>query len=225
MSDSDQTTQTNFTQNRNVGSSQKLKDQMVAAGSEMKERAATALQASSDVARDTFQEATDAVKDMASSTVDQIQGQAREQQRSGADFVERLAGNIREAARAFESDVPFAARGINSAADYVEDAAEEIRNGSFRGLVDDATGFAKRQPVAFLGISVLAGFAAVRFLRASGDQSSSSRSRGTGNTLSSERGGVLCGSSSAAGEPRRQASSPLGVTRRQTSSSQSSAVS
>ena len=105
---------------------------------------------------------------MASGTADQIQGEAREKQRSGVDFIERFAGNIREAARAFENDAPFAARGINSAAEYVEDAAEKIRNGSFRDLVDNATDFAKRQPAAFLGISVLAGFAAVRFLRASG---------------------------------------------------------
>ncbi|HEY0800010.1 MAG TPA: hypothetical protein VGD54_04145, partial [Steroidobacteraceae bacterium] len=101
--------------------------------------------------------------------------QAREQQRTGADFVGRFAGNIRDAARAFETDVPFAARGINSAAEYVEDAGEKIRNGTFRDLVDSATDFAKQQPAAFLGLSVLAGFAAVRFIKASGNQTSSSQ--------------------------------------------------
>src|SRR6185437_240594 len=100
-------------------------------------------------------------------------------QRSGADLVGRLAGNIREAARAFQSDAPFAARGINSAAGYVDEAAEKIRNGSFRDLVDGATEFAKQQPAAFLGLSVLAGFAAIRFLKASGGQSSSSQGRST----------------------------------------------
>ena len=129
-------------------------------------------QASTDVARDKFKEAADTAKNVASGTADQIEDQARDKQRSGADFVERLAGNIREAARAFESDAPFAALGINSAAGYVDDAAEKIRNGSFRDLVDGATDFARRQPAAFLGISVLAGFAAVRFLKASGGRSS-----------------------------------------------------
>jgi gas vesicle protein len=171
MSDLDLTKKTNFTQNQNTEPSQNLKDQMADAGAEVKQRAGDALRGSSDVARDKFKEAADAAKDVASGTVDQIEGQARDKQRSGADFVERLAGNIREAARAFESDAPFAARGISSAAEYVDDAAEKIRNGSFRDLVDGATDFAKRQPAAFLGISVLAGFAAVRFLRASGGQS------------------------------------------------------
>jgi hypothetical protein len=55
-------------------------------------------------------------------------------------------------------------------AEYVEGAGEKIRNGSFRDL---ATGFAKRQPAAFLGLSVRAGFAAVRFLRTSDGGASS----------------------------------------------------
>jgi len=172
MSDLDLSKKTNFTQNHNTGSSQSLKDQMADAGAEMKQRAGDALQASTDVARDKFKEAADTAKDVASGTADQIEDQARDKQRSGADFVERLAGNIREAARAFESDAPFAALGINSAAGYVDDAAEKIRNGSFRDLVGGATDFARRQPAAFLGISVLAGFAAVRFLKASGGRSS-----------------------------------------------------
>jgi hypothetical protein len=121
------------------------------------------------------EQAADAAKGVASGAADRFQDQVKERQRSGADFVKRFAGNIRDAARAFESDAPFAARGINSAAEYVEDAAEKIRNGSFRDLVDGATDFAKRQPAAFLGISVLAGFAAIRFLKASGGQPASSQ--------------------------------------------------
>ena len=215
MSDLDLTKKTNFNQNQNTGSSQNLKDQMADAGAEVKQRADDALRASSDVARDKFKEAADAAKDVASETVDQFQGEAREQQRSGADFIERFAGNVREAARAFESEAPFAARGINSAAEYVEDAAEKIRNGSFRDLVDGATDFAKRQPAAFLGISVLAGFAAFRFLKASGGQTSSSQRRNT------ERGDALGGSSSAPrGEAWRQGSSRPGNSWEQTSSSQ-----
>lgn len=172
MSDVDLTKETNFTQNQNTGSSQTLKDQVADAGADLKQRAGDALRASTDVARDKFKEAADAAKDVASGTMDKLEDRTRDKQQSGADFIGRLAENIREAARAFESDAPFAARGINSAAEYVDDAAEKIRNGSFRDLVDGATDFAKRQPAAFLGISVLAGFAAVRFLKASGSSSS-----------------------------------------------------
>lgn len=214
MSDLDLTKKTNFTQNQNAGSSQTLKDQLADAGAEVKQRASDALRASTDVARDKFKEATDAAKDAASGTADQFKEQAREQQRSGADFIERFAGNIRESAHAFENDAPFAARGINSAAEYVEDTAEKIRNGSFRDLVDSATDFAKRQPAAFLGISVLAGFAAVRFLKASGGQTSS-------QGQSREGGDTWAGSSSASSdEAWRQRSSRPGNNWEQTSSSQ-----
>jgi ElaB/YqjD/DUF883 family membrane-anchored ribosome-binding protein len=175
MSDLDLTKTTNFTQNQNTGSSQSLKDQAADAGAEIKQRAGDALRASTEVARDKFKEAANAAKDAASGAADHLQDKAREQQRSGADFIEKFARNIRDAAHAFDNDTPFASRGINSAADYVEDAAQKIRDGSFRDLIDGSTDFAKRQPAAFLGLSVLAGFAVVRFLNASGGQSSGSR--------------------------------------------------
>ena len=185
MSDMDLNTRNkNFSQNQNTGSSQNLKDQVADAGAEIKQRAGDVLRESTDTARDKFKEAADAAKDAAAGAADRFQDQAREQQRSGADFVGRFAGNIRDAARAFENDVPFAARGINSAAEYVDEAAEKIRNGSFRDLIDGATDFAKRQPAAFLGLSVLAGFAAVRFLKASGGASPSSQGSSSSYTSS-----------------------------------------
>ena len=176
---------TNLSQKTNTGSSQKLKNQVADAGADLKQRAGDALKASTEVAEDKLQKAADAAKDVTSGAADRFQDQVKEQQRSGADFVERFAGNIRDAARAFESDAPFAARGINSAAEYIDDAAKKIRNGSLRDLVDGATDFAKRQPAAFLGISVLAGFAAIRFLKASGSQASSSQQTHNGKQASS----------------------------------------
>ncbi|MGY2905763.1 hypothetical protein [Bradyrhizobium sp. URHC0002] len=196
MSDMDLNTRNkNFSQNQNTGSSQNLKDQVADAGAEIKQRAGDVLKASTDTARDKFKEAADAAKEAAAGAADRVQEHAHEQQRSGADFVGRFAGNIRDAARAFENDVPFAARGINSAAEYVDEAAEKIRNGSFRDLVDGATDFAKRQPAAFLGLSVLAGFAAVRFLKASGSESYSGQ--GASRQGASGQGSMGRGSSSS----------------------------
>ena len=171
MSDFDLNTRnTNFSQNQTRNPSQSLEDQAADAGAEMKQRAGDALRASTDVARDKFKEAA------AAGAADRFQDQAGEKQRTGADFVGRLAGNIRDAARAFENDAPFASRSINSAAEYVDEAADKIRNGSIRDVIDGATDFATRQPAAFLGLSVLAGFAVVRFLKASGTQTSTSSS-------------------------------------------------
>jgi HD-GYP domain-containing protein (c-di-GMP phosphodiesterase class II) len=178
----------NPSQQKSPGSSQKLKDQVANAGADLKQRASDASKASTEVAEGKLKQAADAAKNMASGAADHFQDQVKEQKRSGADFVERFAGNIRDAARAFEGDAPFAARGINSAAEYVEDAANKIRNGSVRDLVDGATDFAKRQPAAFLGISVLAGFAAIRFLKASGGQPSSRQTDSWKQASSSHHG-------------------------------------
>jgi len=174
MNDSDLTPKTNVSRNqKTTGSSQNIKEQVTGAGAELKQRASEALRATSDTAQEVYQGATEAAQVLTSEAKDKIEDQARQQQQTGAEYVNKFAGNIREAARAFEQDVPFAARGINSVAEYVEEAAEKIRQGSFRDLVDNATDFAKQRPAAFLGVGVLAGFAAVRFLKASGQSSSS----------------------------------------------------
>jgi hypothetical protein len=165
---------TNF-RNEQPASPQGLKDKLAGAGDEMKQRAGDALRASTDVAREKLQEAVDTAKDVASDAAGRVQQQARVQQGAGADYVSRFAGNIRNAAHAFEADTPFAAQGINLAADYLEDAAGKLRSGTFNDLVNGATDFAKRQPAAFLGLTVLAGFAAVRFFRASGNVTQPSR--------------------------------------------------
>jgi hypothetical protein len=174
MNDSDLTPKTNLSRNqKTTGPTQNIKEQVAGAGVELKQRAAEALRATSDAAQGVYQGATETAKDLTAEAKDKLEDQARQQQHAGAEYVNKFAGNIREAAHAFEKDVPFAARGITSVAEYVEEAAEKIRQGSFRDLVDNATAFAKHRPAAFLGVTVLAGFAAVRFLKASGQSSSS----------------------------------------------------
>ena len=86
MSDLDLTKKTNFSQNQNTGSSQNLKDQVVDAGAEMKQRAGDALRASTDIARDKFKEAADAAKDVASGTADQTPGPGAREAAVGRRF-------------------------------------------------------------------------------------------------------------------------------------------
>jgi ElaB/YqjD/DUF883 family membrane-anchored ribosome-binding protein len=201
MSDSDLTPKTDISRNQKTTGSQ-----VKGAASELKQRASEALRATSDTAQEAYQGATEAAKDLTSEAKDKLEDQARQQQQTGAEYVNMFAGNIREAARAFEKDAPFAARGINSVAEYVEEAAEKIRQGSFRDLVDNATDFAKHRPAAFLGITVLAGFAAVRFLKASGPASSSLEDSGK-STASRSRDGNWNRTTTSA---QTSASSPQG---------------
>ncbi len=173
----------------NRSPSQGLTDKLQRAGEDVKQRASDAFAATSDAAREKLDELAGAAKETASHAADKVKEQIGVQQDAGADYARRLADNIRGAAKSFEQDTPIAARTMEMAAGYVEDAAEKIRSGSLSDVIDSATSFARRQPAAFLGLSVLAGFAVVRFLKASGGASlaGSSQSHGASDPYETRR--------------------------------------
>jgi len=113
-------------------------------------------------------ELTDAAKDFASQAGEKIKERVHDQQGVGADYVGNLAETMRRAAREFDHDLPFAASYIRKAASKVEGVSDSVRNGDLQDLIAGAQSFARRQPTAFLGLAVLAGFGAVRFLKSSG---------------------------------------------------------
>jgi len=80
---------------------------------------------------------------------------------------------MRRAAREFDNELPIAGTYIRKAASQVEVVSDSIRNGNFNDLMSGAQSFARRQPTAFLGMAVLAGFGLVRFLKSSAETSSS----------------------------------------------------
>jgi hypothetical protein len=172
-------TDTDFRTDRQ-SSSQGLGDKLQQAGEDVKQRASDAFEATSDMAHEKLDELGAAARETASHAAEKMKEQVSAQQDAGADYAHRFAENIRSAAKAFEQDTPIAARTIETAADYVEDAADKMRNGSMNDLIDGITSFARRQPAAFLGLSVLAGFAVVRFLKASGGSTASARTQAHG---------------------------------------------
>ena len=81
---------------------------------------------------------------------------------------------MRRAAREFDHDLPIAGAYIRKAASQIEGVSDQIKTGNFSDLVRGAQSFARRQPTAFLGLAVLAGFGAVRFLKSSANSSDAS---------------------------------------------------
>jgi hypothetical protein len=119
-------------------------------------------------------------KGLASQAGEKLLSSVEEQKAAGADFVSGVAGAVRRAANEFDKDVPQAAEYIRLAADQIGTVSDAFRRRDLNQLVADVQGFARRQPTAFLGAAVLAGFAAVRFLKTStAAASASSRSTGT----------------------------------------------
>jgi hypothetical protein len=144
-------------------------DQAMAAGRDLKDKAVSAAGASAEALKDRASGLVDAAKDMASQAVDS-------QKNAGAEYVGSLADTLRRAAREFDRDLPIAGTYMRKAASQIENVSDSIKNGSFDDLIRQAQTFARRQPTAFLGIAVLAGFGAVRFLRSSADGSGMSGS-------------------------------------------------
>lgn len=91
-----------------------------------------------------------------------------EQQQSAARSLGDFAGALRNSAQQMESGQHRnTARFARTAADGVEQLSATLRNKDLDGMLRDAEGFARRQPAAFFGAAVLAGFLAVRFLKSS----------------------------------------------------------
>ena len=115
------------------------------------------------------------VRGMASKAGEKLMDTAERQKLAGVDFIDGLAGAVRRAAGEFEGQSPQAASYIRSAADQVETMSDSLRRRDVGQMFADVQTFARQQPTAFLGMSFLAGFAAVRFLR------SGSGTSGSGN--------------------------------------------
>ena len=150
-------------------SPQGLADQALSAGRDIKDKAMGVAGASSDAIKDQASDLVDSAKDVASQATDKFKQAVDGQKSAGADYVGNIAGTIRRAAKEFDTDLPIAGSYIRKAAQQVEGVADSIRTGNFNDLLQGAQSFARRQPTAFLGMAVLAGFGIVRFLKSSAD--------------------------------------------------------
>jgi hypothetical protein len=165
-------------------SAKTVTDQAFSVGRDLKDKAIGVAGSSSDAIKDRASEFVDAAKDVASQATDKLKQTVDGQKNAGAEYVGSLADTIRRAALEFDGDLPIAGTYIRKAAAQVEGVADTIRTGNFNGLVRDAQSFARRQPTAFLGMAVLAGFGVVRFLKSSAETSQGGGSGlSDGNTL------------------------------------------
>lgn len=91
-----------------------------------------------------------------------------EQQQAAASSLGDLAGALRRSAEQMQGGQSrSAARFAQTAASGLEQLSGALKNRDLDGIVRDAEGFARRQPMAFFGAAVLAGFLAVRFMKSS----------------------------------------------------------
>lgn len=131
-----------------------------------------------DVTRQVKEQAshlTENAKDAASGASDKLRTAVTDQKNAGADFIGGFAGAIRRAAGEFDDQIPQAGDYIRRAAEQIDGASEALRQRDLGELLQGVQDFARRQPTAFLGATVLAGFAVVRFLKSSSSPGPSAR--------------------------------------------------
>lgn len=157
-------------------------EQALSAGRDLKDKAIGMVGSSSEAIKDQASDFVDAAKDVASQATDKLKQTVDGQKTAGAEYVGSLADTMRRAAREFDSDLPIAGVYIRKAASQIEGVSDSIKTGNFQDLVRGAQSFARRQPTAFLGMAVLAGFGVVRFLKTSANDSegTAAESRRTG---------------------------------------------
>ncbi|MGK7869453.1 hypothetical protein [Falsiroseomonas sp. E2-1-a20] len=102
---------------------------------------------------------------------ERAEGFAEAQQQAGAEHVDSVARSVHGAADKLGETSPQVAHYVHEAANAMEGIGRTLREstpGELLGRVED---IARRQPVAFFGAAVLAGFALVRFAKSSADAS------------------------------------------------------
>lgn len=189
---------------KTTGAAKSVADQALSAGRDLKERAMDVAGASSEAIKDKASDFVDAAKDVASQASGKLRQTVEGQKNVGAEYVGTLADTMRRAAREFDNDLPIAGTYIRKAASQIEGVSDSIKNGDFEDLIRGAQDFARRQPTAFLGLAVLAGFGLVRFLKSSAPASSGASEMGEGSYMG--HGAHMSGGTGMGGEGRgRQA--------------------
>ena len=110
-------------------------------------------------------EAADQASRLAGSVRDEVTRREQDLRSGIAQRAESVAAGLRKAGSEIDPDSTLSTM-FDRAADSVSSAADTLKSTDPAQMVDEIRGFARRQPGAFLGLSALAGFAAMRFLRA-----------------------------------------------------------
>lgn len=138
---------------------------------DLKDKAADYSSSSMDAIKEQASDFADAAKDAGSQAAGRLKEDMNTQKNAGAQYASGVAEAMRRAAREFDKDLPLAGIYLRRAALQVDELSDRVKSGDFNELLRDAQDFARRRPTVFLGLAVLAGFGAVRFLKSSAEYS------------------------------------------------------
>src|SRR3954454_8550106 len=127
------------------------------------------------------EEVRNKAQDTASTLVDQAQQvastQVNSQMTRAASMLDSVAQSIHSSSSSMREQQPQIATVADQAAQRVEQVSDYLRQHDFQDVISEVEGYARREPLIFLGASFAIGFVAARFMKAS----SPSRSFSNGN--------------------------------------------
>ncbi len=139
---------------------------MTTTGNTPKSQGDTLKHDAKNAAASTSEDLKSGAKNMADTVSSEASSYANQAKQSAADEVKDVASALRTAADELRSGSPQE-RTFSQIADGLADASDAVRGKDLSEIVNDVNGFAKRNPLMFLGSAALVGFAATRFAKAS----------------------------------------------------------
>jgi hypothetical protein len=170
-------------------------------GRDLKEQASDLAQSATATVKSQAANVTDQAREVAADVGEKMKAAVADQKGAGADYVGSVADVIRRASYAFDQDLPQAGHYIRQAAAQLNNVSDALRTRDISQLAGDVQDFARKQPAAFFGAAVLAGFAAVRFFKSAPERSdygSGMSSSNTSGRMTSSTAGAYPGGSGSA---------------------------
>lgn len=113
----------------------------------------------------------------ASKAAQRVQEEVESGKRRAESRIDSMAQSMHDAVDLFhDENEQLLARCMDYAAGRLESVAQYLKDRSFRGLRDDAADVVRSHSLAFMGLALVSGFAAGRFLRSSTPRQSSGSS-------------------------------------------------
>ena len=134
-----------------------------------KEQATAAKDKAAAAASSATETAKAQARDLADTVSTEATNYAYQARDTAADEVKGVASALRTAADELPIGSPHE-RSFSQLADGLADVSETMRDKDLGEVVGDLNGFAKRNPLVFLGGAALLGFVATRFAKASSDR-------------------------------------------------------
>src|SRR3954447_17980124 len=171
-------------------------------GRDLKDQASGLAESVTETVKSQAANLTEQAREVASDAGEKMKTAVVDQKSVGADYIGNVAEMVRRASYEFDGQLPQARHYIRQAAAQINSVSGALRTRDISELAGDVQEFARKQPAAFFGAAVLAGFAAVRFFKSAPDRSNYSSGATRSNTsgqMASNAGSAYSGTSYTGG--------------------------